>query len=72
METSSQIYAHRIQIEHLNNPLGIDYHQPEIEWLPTGAKQQTAFRVVEKNPQGQVDSRPLMKRSWSTRWHGIG
>ena len=51
---TSTIYADRIQVEHLTNPIGIDYVRPEIEWIPTGAKAQTAFRIVETDPEGEV------------------
>ncbi len=54
MTYASSILAARIQIEHLNDPVGIDYTRPEIEWLPEGAKAQSAFRVVEKNRDGRV------------------
>ena len=52
--SASPIYAARIQIEHLTNPIGIDYICPEIEWLPVGAKSQTAFRIVETAPDGTL------------------
>lgn len=48
------IRAERIQVEHLNNPIGIDYKRPEIEWLAVGAVRQTAFRVVEKDCTGRI------------------
>ena len=54
MKAASGISAHKIQIEHLNDPIGISYLRPEIEWIPLGAREQTAFRVVEKDRSGRV------------------
>ena len=51
--TASGIYADRIQIEHLFHPSGIDQRRPEIQWIPVGAKKQTAFRLVEKDRTGR-------------------
>ena len=51
---AGSISADRIQIEHLFHPLGIDTRCPEIQWIPVGAKKQSAFRVVEKDRAGQL------------------
>ena len=52
--TAQTIFAGRIRIEYLKDPIGIDCTRPEIQWLPMGAKAQTAFRVVEKDPDGRI------------------
>ena len=63
--TEATIRADRLRIEYLKDPIGIDCLQPEIQWLPTGAGAQTAFRVVERDPAGTIlsDSGKIPSRS---------
>ena len=63
--TEATIRADRLRVEYLKDPIGIDCLQPEIQWLPTGAGAQTAFRVVERDPAGAIlsDSGKIPSRS---------
>ena len=61
--TEATIRADRLRVEYLKDPIGIDCLQPEIQWLPTGAGAQTAFRVVERDPAGSDRGGPALGRA---------
>lgn len=41
--------ARKLQVEHLTNPIGIDFAQPSFSWVCEGGKRQTAYQLVAES-----------------------
>lgn len=39
----------QLRTENLTNPLGIDRSYPQVQWLPTNARRQTAWQVIARS-----------------------
>ncbi len=61
--------AIRLKTEYLTNPIGIDYTRPRLSWVCEGGKEQTAYRIIAKDDDGNVvwDS----EKTYSSRMHLI-
>ncbi len=46
--------AIRLKTEYLTNPIGIDYTRPRLSWVCEGGKEQTAYRIIAKDDDGNV------------------
>lgn len=46
--------AIRLKTEYLTNPIGIDYTRPRLSWVCEGGKEQTAYRIIAKDDDGNA------------------
>ena len=64
--------AIRLKIEHLFDPIGVDFSAPRLFWNCEGGKKQTAYQIVAENDAGVIlwDSGKIESSSMRTRWGG--
>ena len=64
--------AIRLKIEHLTNPIGIDFQKPRLLWNCDGGERQTAYQVIAADDTGKTlwDSGKVESHSMRCAWGG--
>ena len=64
--------AIRLKIEHLFDPVGVDFSAPRLFWNCEGGRKQTAYQIVAADDSGSVlwDSGKVESAAMCVRWDG--